>query len=168
MPKQVDESEFLHYSELELDREWQEQPHTFHKYAVILANARLDHDHAKQALDLVSAELSRAIRANTERFGVGKVTEDSVQIAVVVQAEYQRAVRFLNEAKYDVDIAKAAVDALQQKKSALENAVVLWSRDYSAVPRLRPEDNQRAREKQEEFVSTGRYEGPKRKLNEGR
>lgn len=168
MPKQNDDSEFLNYSEHELDKEWQEQPHTFHKYAVILAAARLDHGHAKQAFDLAHAEISRGVRGSPERYGVDKVTEDSIKAAIIVQAEYQRALRLLNEAKYDVDIAEAAVDALQQKKSALENAVVLWSRDYFSAPKLKKEDNQRARDKQEEVTSSGRFERTRKGLNENR
>lgn len=166
MPK--DTSEFLHYDENCLDREWQRQPTLFHKYAGLLADAKNKYAEAKAEFELVEAELSRAIRATPEQYGLTKTTEALIESTVRVQAKYQTRLREMNLAKYDVDIAQAAVDALHHKKAALESAVVLWCRDYHSSPKLREEDDLTAREKQEQLTSRGRFESSKRKLNERR
>lgn len=147
-----DGNEFVHVDEHNLDEEWKQQPALYHRYARKLADARHKEAECKADLEVTCAELERAIRATPERYGVSKVTEALVEATVKVQAEYQRAVKAYNDARYNVGILSAAVDALSHKKSALENLVSLWARDYFSTPRLKGDDDLKAREKQKEMT----------------
>lgn len=166
MPKN-DDSEFLHYDEHSLDAEWQRQAPLFHRYAVKLADAKNRYAEAKAEFELQEAELSRAVRATPERYGLQKTTEALIEATVKVQQEYQSALRAMNKARHDVDVVQAAVDALHHKKAALENAVSLWAKNYFATPTLRDDGtNRQAREKAEQMVNSRPFDRVRKRLNE--
>ncbi len=121
-----------------LDVEWLNQPLNFYKFSKRLAKKRALADEAKGNLDLVEAEVDKDIRANPRKYGFGKddrVTESAISAAKKESEEYQAALKQLNEAKYEVDLAFAMVTAMSHKKDALENLVRLHGQDYFASPR---------------------------------
>lgn len=130
---ETDANDF-HIDRDRLDVEWEKQAETFHSYAVLLANRRDRLNEAEAALDVCEAELGLAIRNDPARYQVPKVNNDAISETVRVQPEYQEAVRAVNKAKHRVELTKAAVDAMDHKKKALENMVVLHGRAYFADP----------------------------------
>lgn len=132
----------------QLDVEWLNQPVQFHFWAVELANARLEMDTAKSALEVAKAEVEREIREVPLEYDIGKVTESAIAAATLLQPEYKKAVEVLNTAKHRVAIVQAAVDALDQRKKALENLVTLHCSGYFAEPRVAGE----AKEEMEDVV----------------
>lgn len=119
-----------------LDVEWLDQPRLFLKYAKHLAECRRKLDIAKEELELVKAELDKDIRSNPDKYELSKITESVVQNTIVLQKRYIKAVQNLNDVKYEVDIALAAVRAFEQRKDALENLVKLHGQQYFAGPRV--------------------------------
>jgi hypothetical protein len=117
-----------------LDLEWTEQPLKMLKYCSILAKALKEVDVKKQELDIVKADIDKAVRTSPETFGLGKVTEATVEFTVIRQAEYVAANNSLIEAKYEMEMAKAAVRAMDQRKDALEGMVRLYIAGYFAGP----------------------------------
>lgn len=117
-----------------LDVEWIEQPTLAFRYAKLSAEMKQIMDLAKEELDLVKADLDQAIRSDPQGFGVAKITESVVSNAILTQDEYKEANNRYIEARYDFNIANAAVEAINQKKNALENLVKLNGQAYFASP----------------------------------
>ncbi len=130
----MDES-FLKIDADRLDLEWMEQPLLLYRYSAQLADARLELDNAKAALDVMEAELENEIRKAPGEYGLVKETEKEIKSVVMRMQPYQNAVRALNKKKHAVDILWAAVNALEHRKKALENMVSLHGQQYYASPR---------------------------------
>jgi hypothetical protein len=122
--------------ETALDVEWLDQPSLMMKYARILAEARLELDRAKEAVDLIKAKLDKDIRTSPNDYGIGKITESVVENAIIAQPAYVVANQELMQAKYDNDIAYGAVKAIDARKDALENLVRLHGQQYFAGPKM--------------------------------
>ena len=120
--------------ETALDVEWLQQADLMYKYARYQAETKKAMDEAKERLDFIKAKLEMDIRANPENYGLSKVTESAVASTILLQPEYQEASKKYIEARYENDVAAAAVKAIDQKKTALENLVKLLSVSYFAGP----------------------------------
>ena len=120
--------------ETALDVEWLQQADLMYKYARYQAETKKAMDEAKERLDFIKAKLEMDIRTNPESYGLSKVTESAIASTILLQSEYQEASKKYIEAKYENDVAVAAVRAIDQKKTALENLVKLLSVSYFAGP----------------------------------
>lgn len=122
--------------ETALDVEWLEQPSLMMKYARVAIEARKKLDQAKEVLDVAKAELDKQIRTKPEDYGIDKITESVVQNTILLQDEYKTANADIIEAKYQTDMANAAVRAVEARKDALENLVRLFGQSYFAGPKM--------------------------------
>ena len=118
-----------------LDVEWLEQPELMRKYAKHVTEMEKLRDEAKERLEVGKAQIEMAIRNEPERFGLKKVTEGGIQSTILLQDEYKRLVQDYNDAKYEYGVAVAAVRAIDQRKTALENLVKLLTTSYFAGPK---------------------------------
>ncbi len=128
-----------------LDIEWIRQPDRMRKYALHAAATKRTADLAKERLDVIRAKEDASIRANPSRYGLEKITESAIQNAILLQPIYQEASEALNESRYEHEVALAAVRAMDQRKTALENLVRLLGMSYFAGP-------QAPRDLSEEFL----------------
>lgn len=126
-----------------LEEEWVIQPQLYMKYAQLAAQAQMDRDRAKEKLDVVRAEVDDAIRtepleygAPKDKSGNAKITEAWIAGTIVLQEEYKDAVQAVNDANYHMNIYRAAVNAFEHRKKALENEVQLWAGGYWSAPHL--------------------------------
>jgi hypothetical protein len=119
-----------------LDLEWLYQPRLMVEYARHSAEMSLHLDKQKSLLELKKAELDKKIRAHPEKFEIAKPTETAISNAILMHPEYQEVEEQVWDAKYQMDIAKAAVRAIDGKKDALENLVRLHGQQYFAGPKL--------------------------------
>lgn len=118
-----------------LDQEWLNHPKKFLHWAERLADARKEYVRLKARLEVVDAELDRDIRQSPENFKLEKITEASVTNTIILQSAHHIALKRLNQTKHEMDVLQVAVDALSDRKKALENLVVLWSQSYFASPK---------------------------------
>lgn len=119
-----------------LESEWEKQPVIFIHWAEGLAEANKEKDRTKQQLEIVTAELDKEARTSGEVVEeYGKLTETAIKGWIVLQDSFQQAQEDYNEAKHEAAILSAAVSAMEQKKSALENLVKLWAAGYYSTPR---------------------------------
>ena len=118
-----------------LDVEWLEQPELMRKYAQHVAEMEKLRDEAKERLEVGRAQIEMAIRNDPEKFGLKKVTEGGIQSIIPLQEEYRRLVQEYNDSKYEYGVAVAAVRAVDQRKTALENLVKLLTTSYFAGPK---------------------------------
>ena len=131
-----------------LDVEWIEQPTLAFRYAKLSVEMKQIMDLAKEELDLVKAGLDQAIRSDPLGFGVAKITESAVTNAILTQDEYKEANKRYIEARYDFNVANAAVEAINQKTNALENLVKLNGQAYFASPSVPRDISEEWEEKQ--------------------
>ena len=143
--------------ETALDVEWLQQANLMYKYARYQAETKKAMDEAKERLDFIKAKLEMDIRANPENYGLSKVTESAVASTILLQPEYQEASKKYIEARYENDVAAAAVKAIDQKKPALANLVKLLSVSYFAGPSaprdLSLEWNERIKKKEQKELN---------------
>ena len=118
-----------------LDVEWLGQPSLFMKYSEACALARKKMDRAKEHLEVTRAELDKEIRSDPEKFEVAKVTESAISSAITVHSTFRNASALFIEAKYEFDVLSRAVQAFEQRKTALENLVRLNGQGYFASPK---------------------------------
>jgi len=150
--------------ELRLDVEWRRQAELCRKYGRKLARKRLRVDEAETALDVCEAELALKIRSDPGKFDIpGRVTNDAIKETVRIQPEYQAARQAVNQAKYDAEIYRSAVNSMEHKKAALENLVKLHGREYYADPHLPTEATP---EVIRDIKDRSRAEGARRKHRE--
>ena len=106
-----------------LDIEWLDQAMLFMRYAKFAAEARKAFDETKQELDIVKAEIDKDIRENPSEYGIEKVTEGSIQSALLTNKKYKTANQKVLDAKFESDMAINAVSAFNMRKEALEKGM---------------------------------------------
>lgn len=126
----------IRIDESALDIEWLRQASLTFQYGTHQAKMKRIVDRKKEELDLVKAELDKKIRSKPEHYKIDKVTEAVVQATIIQQEDYQEINTELIDARYELEIASAALRALEQKKSALENLVRLNGQNYFAGPSI--------------------------------
>jgi DNA repair ATPase RecN len=126
----------LYIDDSALDIEWLDQSMLFMKYARYLAETRRTADEAKQYIEIVKAELDKAVRENPEKFKLDKVTDKAIDAIIATDKKYKDAYQVYLEAKYEADMASSAVSAFNMRKEALENLVKLNGQQYFSGPKV--------------------------------
>ncbi len=117
-----------------LDVEWLRQAELMHKYTRHSAETKKEMDEAKERLEVGKARIEMEIRRNPANYGLEKVTEGAIQSTITLQKEHQELVQEFTNIKYENEVSLAAVRAIDQKKSSLENLVRLLGASYFAGP----------------------------------
>ena len=115
---------------MRLEEEWKRHPALYKDIADSAVEAQEIFDIAKSKLDLVEAELDDDIRQNPDEYDLVKVTETSVKSKILQDPKYKAAQSALIDARKNLGLAKAAVDAFEHKKRALTLLVELYIHDY--------------------------------------
>ncbi len=131
-----------------LDVAWLEQPNLYYKYSSALNEAMQERnekvvkvDEQKENVNKVKAELDAEIRDDPEEFDLEKVTETSIQSAIIRSEKYQEALheyhaarKELNQAQNKVNECFTNVNTMDQKKAALEGLARLLNQQYFSTP----------------------------------
>lgn len=118
-----------------LDVEWLQQSDLMRKYCSHAAATKERMDALKERLEVEKARLDLDIRKIPHNYGIeGRVTESVVASTILLQPSYQEVMDQYRQARYENDIAVAAVRAIDQKKTALENLVKLLGQNYFSGP----------------------------------
>ncbi len=122
-----------------LDAECMDQPRRFIHWAELLAEATAMKDRSDQALEVTKAQVEQEVRINPEAFGIDKVTEAAIKSHTTTHPKVIKAYEEWVQAKYQVNILFAAKEALEQRKSMLENLVKLFLSGYWSDPKIKGE-----------------------------
>lgn len=125
----------LAIDETALDLEWLGQSMLMIKYVEASASARREVDRMKERLSVKRAELAKNIRKNPGDWGIEKVTNDSVNECIITEKSYKDVQDDLIDAQYEYQMASGAVQAVEQRKQALENMSKLLGLQYFAGPK---------------------------------
>lgn len=134
--------EDLKIDKFSLDAECIDQPRKFMKWASLLADAMKERDETKQSLNLIRTEISLKARSNPSMFGIDKVTEASIQAAVDSDGNVTKTSDRLIQTQYNVNVLGAAKEAMEQRRSMLENLIKLFLSGYWAEPRVPKQDQE--------------------------
>lgn len=159
--------EDVRIDEQALDVEWLRQPTLMHTYSRYAAWCRTQVDEIKERLEARKAEIELDIRAHPESYGLTKITESAIQSAITLQPTYQEITEVYRNARYELEVANAAVRAIDQRKTALENLVRLLGASYFSAPaaprNLAEEWDKRVEQKQSNrHVSIGQQQARRR------
>ncbi len=123
-----------------LDEEWEAQPRLVLKCGLELLEAEETRDRLEVELELCIADLDADIREDPEKYGIPKVTEDAVKKCIKGQKKYTIKTNKLAKAKRTVAYLRIKLQALENRKKALENLVMLHGRSYFAEPNPKEEE----------------------------
>jgi response regulator RpfG family c-di-GMP phosphodiesterase len=121
--------------ESQLAEEWIAHPQRVYEYAQLAADIRKTLDELKRRDEVVRAEVGLSVRKNPEVYGIMKVTESLVDSAITTNDEVRESTQLIIDCKHKLDLAMAAVTAMENKKKALECIVQLHATSYFANPR---------------------------------
>lgn len=119
----------------DLAGEWGRQPGVTYRAGEAVADAEHAVAQAKAALEVLEAELRRAVRADPARYGLDKVTEQALADVVACSKQRKAAVAEVNRLRHAVDVLKAKLGAVQDRRRALERMVELLQINYYGEPR---------------------------------
>ena len=123
--------------ETKLHVECLDQPRLMKKYSDLLAEAKRALEHEKHRLDVLKAELDKAVRANPEVYEIhGKITEAQVTAAITTSADHKKLSEAIIELQYEVNMLKGTVDAINSKKDMLEELIRLHGQNYFSGPNV--------------------------------
>jgi len=127
--------EMLAIDQHHLDYELLRQPTLVQIVSEELVRAETKRARAKENVELVKAELYTEVRNNPARYNINeRATEGAIQAAIIQHARYREAMEAYLVAKEDHGVLSTGLEALQHKKSALENGVRLLLSGFWAPP----------------------------------
>ena len=139
------QAEHFTVDEHRLVEEWVEHPSRVFYYASLAADIQMNLEEARRFDEVLRADLSLTVRKNPESFGLQKTTEGMIEAVIQSDERVQSSAKKIIKLKNELDLAKAAVLALESKKKALESIVQLHMTSYFANPKSpRPDANYRA------------------------
>lgn len=130
------ESAFARLRPETLVEELERQAELYYEYAVKLADARNDYDEAERDLELVEAEMDKLIRDKPTEFGLAKITDKSIEKAIIRSERYRKAKDEVLRAKHRVNVCQVAVYALDHKKKSIESLAQMAMGGLYAEPRV--------------------------------
>lgn len=160
MFKEVNENDVNYEKDKNVDihnlhEEFMRNPSLVGKYYKLRGQAEDEMDKARRQVEVSKANLDRAkatleldIRKNPTNYDwKDKITEGLISNLMLIyivknedcikyQKEYTDAQEKLIEAKRKYDIYYSATKAIEERRSSLENLVILWTRNYFSVPNL--------------------------------
>jgi hypothetical protein len=113
-----------------LDGEFLKQPQLVFQYCKLEADAIQERDKLKEELKITEAALFEKIQNSGE-----KITVSATQAKVDMSDERVKVVAKLIGAEHNLNILQGVIKAFDHRKSALENLVQLWMRDYFSTPK---------------------------------
>ena|SRR4030042_2055000 len=117
-----------------LDHEWLTQPGLYFKYAKEAEDVQDEVKQLKQELAVNDAEAEDEIRTKAKD-KEEKITDKYVAAQIVLDKNHQKLSEEIDAKEHELRILKnAAIPAMDQKRSALENLVKLYLAGYWASP----------------------------------
>lgn len=113
----------------DLHEEWRAHAQIRHKYAGEVSHLDKILKKANEDLNSVKSRLIRQCKEENPKFTVQQIDGFCIE-----HKDYIKARDNVIESEYNLNMAKNAVKAFDDRKSALENEVKLWLGNYFATP----------------------------------
>lgn len=112
-----------------LEEDLKELSYRYAELCVMLAKARAEYEGRRLEFQVLEANLAKHFRET-----LSKVTEKAVEEAVIRSSEWQEAKRCVIEAKQEVDLLSALVQALETKRDLLMT-YLSWKKELVKMSR---------------------------------
>lgn len=116
-----------------LDEEWATQSSLYMEYCKQWATESKELDRLKKQLPILEAKVGNDIRENPGNYSY-KLTVDAVNNLIASNEEVIAMNNEIIEKTYTVNLLRGALTALDHKKKALENLVMLFGLNYFSGP----------------------------------
>jgi hypothetical protein len=113
--------------EEKLEEDMRELSYKYAELGVLLAKARVEYESTKLQFQILEANLAKELRES-----LSKATEKAVEEGIVRTSEWQDAKRKVIEAKQEVDLLSAMVQALELKKDILISYLA-WRKEAARI-----------------------------------
>lgn len=133
-----------------LDRECVIQPKLIMTWSLKVADLKADLERAKYNKDRVYSDVAHDVRFDPGKYGLTKVTEGTVEAAILSSIAYSKAIDGMINAKHALDKAQAVLDSIHQRKTSIENLVQLHLSGYYAEPKMPKGHEEEARNHQKQ------------------
>lgn len=121
--------------ETALETEWLNQAARYLKYAELAAAADKEVRRLEERMKVLRSEI--ILEESNKSVGKRSPTGQMIEATFRVHPQHRKLKRKLNDAQHDADILRGAVFAFQQRKTALENLVMLHGQGYFAEPNVK-------------------------------
>jgi hypothetical protein len=115
---------------LRLEEEWERHPQMVINAARAAADAVFAHSEAEDESKRMKAECEKSVRDHPGRYGLEKITEAAIDMAVNLHPDYLIAKKKLREAHYRKALADADMAGLMDRKRALSKLSDLYVHEY--------------------------------------
>jgi hypothetical protein len=112
-----------------LEEDMREHSYKYAELGVLLAKAKSEYESKKLQFQVLEANLAKKFRES-----LPKVTEKAVEEAIVRTPEWQEAKMKVIEAKQEVDLLSALVQALESKRDILITYLA-WKKELAKMGR---------------------------------
>ena len=116
--------------EFNLEKETSQQANLTFKYGLIHAKAKYKVDRLKISLDIARAEVSKEVRSQYEEYGLNQQNESAIKTIVEAMPRITKLKQKLAKYLEENNIAYAAINAINAKKSAIDAQVRLYAMSY--------------------------------------
>ena len=127
----------LNYLEFEAAR----QPKLYYQISKELADKKAELDEVERGLSLLHADLAKRVRSNPGKYGLDekKLTETGIKSVVMTIKKYTDRLAVESKLKYEIDLLKGVLNALEHKKRMIEQEVTLHGQNYFSTPYVKDE-----------------------------
>lgn len=129
-----------------LENDASSQPRLIRIWIDKLAHAEKKAKLAKRELRLVKAELSKSVRSSPSKYGIVKLTDTSVEDAVVCMSTYKAKEEEYIDVELSRDIIKSMVQSLHERGEQISNEVKLHGQGYFSKVSVDPDTMQKIQE----------------------
>jgi len=136
-----------------LDVECRNQAALLEEVGELTAAIRKEAKVAKEHVEYVKADLANKIRKNPEKYGLTKTTDSAVSSAVILQKEYQEAVKKMLDLTEEAECFSTLLTAVEQRKSLIRDAVSLFIHQYYSSQELTSEESDVRKVTEEQIIS---------------
>lgn len=130
--RELDFEKDISINKFKLDEECLSHASIYYNYGDAQARAKTELAKSKDNLELVEAERSLQIREELSKNG--KVTEAMINSALIIDKEVREAKNQVREAEEVYNRLSVAVQAMEHRKSELDNLVKLYLSGYYSNP----------------------------------
>ena len=126
---EVDSDDF-ELDEFNLEKETGQQASLTYKYGLLHSRAKYKVDRIKISLDIARAEVSKEVRGQYEEYGLNQQNEGAIKTIVEAMPRIVKLKKRLAKYLEENNIAYAAINAINAKKSSIDAQVRLYAMSY--------------------------------------
>lgn len=161
-----DIKERMKVDQFSLEEECKKQPLFYKDVGMIHVQARTIMKKARSFLKAKYAEIALEARRDPGKFGLTKVTDASLDSAVITQKEYKELEEEMFQAEEDAEFLGVLLESAAQRKSMIRDLVTLYCRQYYEKEDMHVEESKLSGVTESKITDLRRRRAEQRKKDE--